>query len=223
MKTSEFIVPLADLERGPKHVTWPIAAQWLRQALDGTEAVPGPEPGELSVELSKNGREVMVRGELKASVTMPCARTLEPVPVEVATELFLLLAPAASGDTPHRRPRPARRDRPEKSGKGQAATPGPKAGAGKSAKQKGAGWGDDPVLTDQDAARDTYSGEEIVLDPFVREFILLELPMFPTQKGLPSEDSETIAGPSVEARAERPVDPRLLPLVEIASRLRNKE
>jgi uncharacterized protein len=221
VKTSEFVVPLADLERGPKHVTWPITAQWLRLALEGTEAVPAAEPGELTVELSKSGREVMARGKLSASVTMPCARTLEPVPVEVATELFLLLAPAPSGEPQNRRPRRRRADKSP--AKGPGGQPSPKAGPVKSAKPKGAGLDEDLVLTDQDAARDTYSGEEIVLDPFVREFILLELPMFPMQKGLPSDEPATIAGPSVEAPEERPVDPRLLPLVEIASRLRNKE
>jgi uncharacterized metal-binding protein YceD (DUF177 family) len=229
VNTSEFVVSLTDLERGPKQVTWPISATWLARALEGTEAVPGDRPGELEIEFSKNGREVMARGQLSVDVTMPCSRTLEPVPVEVASEVFLLLTPATTLDVGARRPRRVDRESPrdarEKGTTGKAAEKSTHSKGRPSGKQSGggAGWVEDPVLTEQDAARDTYSGEQIVLDRFVREFILLELPMFPMQKGLPSEEPATIAASGVEPSAERPIDPRLLPLVEIASRLRNKE
>ena len=205
---------LADLERGPKQVTWPVLPAWLEKALVGTEACPGSKPGELDIELSKNGREIMARGNLRVDLMMPCARTLEPVPVEVSTEVFLLLSPAVE-------PAPARRPRRAERGK----TPAPKGKAQKSAGRGsgGPGWAEDPVLTDKDAARDTYSGDTVVLDPFIREFLLLELPMVPMQKGLPSEEPPTIAPSSAGSPAERPVDPRLLPLVAIASRLRGKE
>jgi uncharacterized protein len=205
---------VADLERGPKHVTWAVQPQWLERALEGTEAGAGEPPGELEVELTKTGGEVMVRGRVRAHVTMPCARTLEQVPVEVESDVFLLLHPEKNPAAMARRPRRAEREATGKQRSGHKGT---------QAKARGGAWPDDPVLSDTDAARDTYSGEEIVLDAFVREFILLELPMVPTRKGLPSEEAPTIAGSSAEAPAERPVDPRLLPLAEIASRLRNKE
>jgi uncharacterized metal-binding protein YceD (DUF177 family) len=217
VNSSEFVVSLADLERGPKHVTWPVLPAWLHKALEGTEASPGDVPGSLDVELSKNGREVMARGSLQVGVTMPCSRTLEPVPVEVSSEIFLLLSPATEPDGGARRPRRADRSKAAPAGKGKGA---PKAGGRAGG---GSGWAEDPVLSDADAARDTYSGETIVLDRFVREFLLLELPMVPMQKGLPSEEVTTIAASSDGSPAERPMDPRLLPLVAIASRLRGKE
>ena len=215
MKTSEFVVPVADLERGPKELTWPVPRKWLELALEGTEATPADNLGELRAELTKNGREVMVRGHVRVPLSMPCARTLEPVPVEVSSDIFLLLAQASPVDQPGR---PVRR-------KERAATAGNRRPGAPvaSQKQRAGGWAADPVLTEDDAARDTYSGEQIVLDPFVREFILLELPMFPMQKGLPSEQTPIIAPSSAEEAAERPIDPRLLPLAELASRLRNKE
>ncbi|HEY6555834.1 MAG TPA: YceD family protein [Polyangiaceae bacterium] len=215
MNSSEFVVSLADLERGPKHVTWPVLPAWLHRALDGTEASPGEQPGSLEVELSKNGREVMARGNLVVGLTMPCSRTLEPVPVEVNSEIFLLLSPATEPDAGARRPRRAERSK--------GASPKGKGAQKPAGKKSGAGWSEDPVLSDSDAARDTYSGETVVLDRFVREFLLLELPMVPMQKGLPSEEPPTIAASSDGSPAERPVDPRLLPLVAIASRLRGKE
>ena len=76
-----------------------------------------------------------------------------------------------------------------------------------------------------------YCGEEIApgaqresdeaLDDFVREFILLDLPMFVVREDLRSAEDAAIA-PRDEDRteAERPIDPRLMPLAELASRLR---
>ncbi len=65
-----------------------------------------------------------------------------------------------------------------------------------------------------------------MLDGFVREFLLLELPMTVRRSDLPSTDDPAIAPPSAEpgGAEPRPIDPRLAPLAAIASRLRqNKE
>jgi DUF177 domain-containing protein len=68
---------------------------------------------------------------------------------------------------------------------------------------------------------DTYEGEEVVLDRFVREAILLESPTFP----LCSEACEGIRPASETApQPEGGVtDPRLLPLLELAKRKNWKE
>ncbi len=207
MAKAFFVVPLADLERGAKQVTWSIPPEWLRLALADTEATP-LGPGELSVELSKNGRQVMVRGEARVSVEMPDVRTLEPVPVELRPEVFLLLSPA---------PDPAdHRHRKGRRGRGPAKGP---------AKGHSGNWAEDPVLSDSEAAEDLYQGEQIELDSFVREFLLLELPMMPTTKGLHAEAAPAIApapADSGEAAEER-VDPRLAPLAAIKSRLSQKK
>ena len=64
--------------------------------------------------------------------------------------------------------------------------------------------------------------EKVVLDTFVREFILLDLPMSPTVSDLPSEDKAAIPpAPSAEgSEPSAPLDPRLAPLAAIAERLR---
>ena len=56
-----------------------------------------------------------------------------------------------------------------------------------------------------------YDGETVVLDDFVREAILLEIPIFP----LCSEDCPGIRPQALQAPADdvaSPVDPRLAPL-----------
>ena len=193
-----FVVPLTDLERGPKQVRWEIDARWLRWAFEATDATPCAEPGELNVELTKNGREVMVRGEAKATVNMPCARTLDPVAVALSAEIFLMLAPSAPAEPPRRRKAP-RAD----------------------ARRRAPAWETTPVLSENEAARDTFQGEQITLDDFVREFLLLELPMVVMRPDLPADTDGAYGLPPPDLGTERPIDPRLLPLIAIKSRLSN--
>jgi uncharacterized protein len=215
-----FVVPLTDLERGAKHASWTISVDWLRQALADTEATPQGN-GTLELELARTGRDVMVRGRAQLRVTMPCSRTLDPVDLKLEPEIFLLLTqaqpPAAAGAARRGgRRRPGRDEKP--------------------ARRRAAGDREEPVpeeaLRPEDAARDLFVGEQITLDPFIREFILLELPMFPTRSDLPSDAPAAIApasletapaGPGQQGDPPRRIDPRLAPLAEIASRLKSKE
>ena len=65
------------------------------------------------------------------------------------------------------------------------------------------------------------SGEEVVLDWFFREFILLEIPPYPRRSDLPSSEESLSSRPLADPPAEAmPVDPRLLPLLGLANRLR---
>ncbi|MEZ4231970.1 MAG: DUF177 domain-containing protein [Polyangiaceae bacterium] len=210
---AQFSVPLADLEDDERQLECAIPSAWLAQALEGTEARARGADGLLDVTLSKQGREVMVRGHLKAPIEMDCARSLEPFELDIETDVFLLLAPA-SGSTAAkpRNGKSAKKAPPQTSG----ASP---RDARKTKKQRTED-DEDELLSEEDAARDVYSGEEIVLDSFIREFILLELPLFP----LRSEDAPPIASPSSEPQtADRPIDPRLAPLAALRDRLRDKE
>lgn len=222
MSKPSFVVQISDLERGPKSIQWDIPVAWLRTALEGTEATPRGD-GELSVEVSKDGPKVMVRGHARASLTMPCARTLDPVDVEVTPDVFLLLSPSPadvrSAPGKKKAAPAAKTAKPGKAGNaGNAAKPH------ESGRRGHAGWSEDPELSDADMAGDTYTGDWVALDDFLREFIVLELPMFPMRRDLPSDPGPAIAPPHSDSRQERPIDPRLMPLAAIASRLRqNKE
>jgi DUF177 domain-containing protein len=198
-----FVVPVADLEQGPKRASWPLGLGWLRQIFEGTDAVP-ESAGELDVELTKNGRDVLVRGAARVHVQLPDARSLEPVSLLLEPEIFLMLSPASPPEAARR----ARRKR-------HAATD-------RRSEEGGRNWKDDPLLDGETAARDVYSGDLVVLDDFVREFLLLDLPMVVTRSDLPLDQNPAIRPPS-EPSPKSP-DPRLAPLAAIASRLRqNKE
>src|SRR5690606_20813641 len=204
----EFAVPVADLSRGEKSATWRIPAAWLKEVLAETEAEP-IEDGELSVELMKSGADVVVRGHADVRVTVPCVVTLTPLTFDLHPEIFLLLPPAPAGATS------------SKSGTGRrpAREARGKARVSKGEKADLRGWAEDPELSSEVGARDTFDGETVVLDDFVREFIVLELPLYPRCPDLPSDETPAIAPPSPESDGEKPIDPRLQPLAAIAKRL----
>jgi uncharacterized metal-binding protein YceD (DUF177 family) len=219
MSRPELVVPVADLESGPKHAIFTLSEAWLRRALEGTDATV-LRPGTLDVTLTKNGTSVLVRGHVSADLTMPCVVTLDPVAVPVHTAVVLMLSPQGGATTAHeghvarRRPRAETGDSAAKSGK--TRDPNPKTRA----KSEGH-WDETPVLDDETAGQDTYSGHEIVLDDFAREFLILELPMFPRRSDLPTGDAA--ANPPLPADSQpggdKPLDPRLSPLAELKSRL----
>lgn len=224
MSRPELVIPVADLERGPKQAEFVLSEAWLRRALEDTDAtVHGP--GKVEVTLSKNGAAVLVRGQLSADLTMPCVVTLDPVPVPVRTELVLMLSPEGGANTGHESHLARRKPRPTKEPAGSADKSGREHGSRAKSVGKGEGhWEDTPLLDEETAGQDTFDGHEVVLDGFVREFLLLELPMFPRRSDLPTGDAA--ANPPLpagsQAGGEKPLDPRLSPLAELKSRLEQK-
>lgn len=223
MTQGELVVAVADLERGAKQVHFELSEAWLRRVLESTDATP-VAPGQLDVTVSKNGTDVLVRGTLKAELTMPCVVTLDPVPVPVTTEILLMLSPRSATSAPVDGERPGRRRGRAKPSRGEGVAGGkapPKGGASAAPTHETGHWQETPVLTDEDAGKDTYEGHEIVLDDFVREFLILELPMFPRRSDLPTDT--TAANPPLPAGnqpgGQAPLDPRLSPLAELKSRL----
>ncbi|HEX2874213.1 MAG TPA: DUF177 domain-containing protein [Polyangiaceae bacterium] len=227
MSRPELVIPVADLERGGKHVEFVLSEAWLRRALEDTDATVST-PGKLDVTLSKNGPSVLVRGQLTVDLTMACVVTLDPVPVPVRAEILLMLSPASGATTEHeghvarRKPRPPKAEAPGAPEKARQAPE--RAGRGKGpAKAGGADghWEETPLLDEETAGQDTYDGHEIALDGFVREFLILELPMFPRRSDLPTDSPA--ANPPLPAGSQpggdKPLDPRLSPLAELKSRL----
>jgi uncharacterized protein len=91
----ELTIPVHDLDAGGKEVHLPLARGWLAHALEGTEIAPGEGGGELDVRLSKSGTDVVIHGELRGELVVPCARCLEPAKVSVRESISALAVPAA--------------------------------------------------------------------------------------------------------------------------------
>lgn len=194
MKTSSLLVPVADLEHQDEvSRDWELDPQWLAWALEGTEASSTGKLGRVSATLSRNGREILVRGRVEAEVELPCARTLDPARYDLRADLVLILRRRAE-------PRP---------GQPAAARRGPKRESR-----------DAETLGPEDTASDTFAGETIELDDFVREQLLLELPMFPLRSDLRSNEAPAMPPPPQGPGSGSSIDPRLLPLQALADRLK---
>ena len=204
MQQTLFSVPIRDLERSDQRRTWEIPPDWLTWALAESEASSAGTPGTLELYLKKTGREVLVKGRAQAMVTMPCARTLEPVPVALDAEILLLLTARATPGPNAAKAGPRQR---------KSAVPGAGTGRRESDDDDGAS----ERLSAEQAARDEYSGETIELDAFVREHLLLELPLFPVRSDLPFDSNAATNTPPDESGAAP--DPRLAPLAALASQL----
>jgi uncharacterized protein len=198
---ARFVIPANDIDISGVAIDAELAVDWIESEL-GDADVHATAPGHVSARLSESGKEIVVRGRIRAEVTTPCARCLQPAPVAVDTELALLLKPAP----PEPRQAPAGRRRGAADKEPAPAKP---TRARKDAEYEfGAG----------EADVDTYDGEEVVLDGFIREAILLEMPNFP----LCSESCPGIRAPALspgEATWEPAIDPRLAPLGALRDKL----
>ena len=196
-----FVIPTHDLDIDGRDVEFGIGTAWLRGALEGCESQPAGPEGHLHAHLTKTGNEVLVQGQIDVQLVVPCARCLRPVELRPHVELALLLFPA-----------PATKAQSDAS---RATRAGAKGADPKRRREE------DDAFSADEADVDTYEGDEVVLDRFVREAILLESPIFPlcseACEGIrPASDSASLTGQAV-------TDPRLLPLLELAKRRNMKE
>lgn len=109
MGPHEFVIATGDLDSGGKRYVFPVRAAWIRGALEEHEATAAGRDGSLDVRASTSGNDVVVHGTLKATLSVPCARCLEPVPFEVDEAVSVLFVPktamsdAGGGRKGHRR------------------------------------------------------------------------------------------------------------------------
>jgi len=100
MSAHEFSIPVSELDAAGKSYRFPVRVAWLRGALEGVgpsgraaEVTATGTDGELDVRASKSGNDVVVHGRVKAEVTTPCARCLEPATIRVDQPLSVLMVP----------------------------------------------------------------------------------------------------------------------------------
>jgi uncharacterized protein len=91
MAHHEFSIPVGDLDAAGKQFVFAVRAGWMRGALEGHEATTAGRDGELDVRASKSGNDVIVHGTLKAELSVPCARCLEPVRVAIDHPVSVLM------------------------------------------------------------------------------------------------------------------------------------
>jgi uncharacterized protein len=91
----EFIIRTLDLDAGGKDFSFEIRSPWIRGVLEDHEAKATDRDGKLEVRASKSGTDVVVHGTLDASLIVPCARCLEPVDIDVHSDLAVIYVPGS--------------------------------------------------------------------------------------------------------------------------------
>lgn len=81
------------------------------------------------------------------------------------------------------------------------------------------GEGKERELTDEEADTFSFEGETVVLDDLVRDELLLGVPMIP----LCSEDCPGMSPAPDQGPGNKPIDPRLAPLLDFAARKAKEE
>ncbi|MBL9025292.1 MAG: DUF177 domain-containing protein [Myxococcales bacterium] len=159
------VVAANDIDASGLRLDVELPVAWLKDRAAEAEGT-ATEPGRFEGRLSRSGRaDIVVRGRVKATFELPCARCLKAVLVPIDTEIGLLLKPRAAHEPPKANAKPA-------------AAPSTGDTQAKKAKRRKA---PEPEyeFTSEEADEDTYDGEKVVLDSFVREALLLEVPSFP--------------------------------------------
>ncbi len=213
---SLFAINAADIDAAGRSIEADLPVDWLDKQLADVD-VKATAPGFISVRLSRSGNEVVVRGKTRASLEAPCGRCLSPAKIEIEGDLALMLQPAK---TPA--PEPAADARSSKGTAAKSSSPGGASGGGKGKKAAKEKELPEYEFSSDEADVDTYDGETVVLDDFIREAILLEMPIFP----LCSEDCPGIRPASsevIDEGAEPRIDPRLAPLEALRAALAQKK
>jgi uncharacterized protein len=149
MHSAEFSISVHDLDAAGKPFRFVVPAAWIRGALEDTDVAPGGSDGELAGRLSKSGRDVVVRGRLRAELDVPCARCLQPARVAVDEDISALAVETGQLRDSHSQGRDKRDKEEDEPGADEAAD----------------------ILP--------FDGDSFVLDGLVRDELLLAIPMIP--------------------------------------------
>jgi uncharacterized protein len=95
MSEHELTIRVADLEYGSKEYDFVVRAPWIRGALEDHDATTNGDDGRLTVRASKSGPDVIVSGDLVATLSTTCGRCLGPAEFTVESKIQALFVPKA--------------------------------------------------------------------------------------------------------------------------------
>ena len=95
MSDHEFTIKTSEIDAAGKDYRFVLRSPWLRGVLEDHEATAASKDGVVAVRASKSGPDVVVHGSLDATVTVPCARCLDPVDVDVHSDVSVIYVPGS--------------------------------------------------------------------------------------------------------------------------------
>lgn len=88
---AEFVLNVQDIDEVGKDYAFPIRASWLASALDATGVGGDATEGTFELRANKQGRDILVRGRLRAGLVTECARCLGDAHIAVDADVTSLL------------------------------------------------------------------------------------------------------------------------------------
>jgi uncharacterized metal-binding protein YceD (DUF177 family) len=147
-----FVIAVQDVPTHEGSWIFAIPQDWGHAVFEKCDVAALEEPGELEVRVSRTGEGFLVEGLVRLTVAATCVRCLQPVPIEIAAPVAVLYVPGVVAD------RPATTER----------------GKDKSDQDEN----DEPEADDGPDV-EHFQNHQLVLDSYIRDTILLEVPMNP--------------------------------------------
>jgi uncharacterized protein len=89
-------IRLRDIPPEGRDREFPLDGAWFAESMRDMEGGWDRASGEVPVNFSRTGSEVLARGEVRARFSVPCARCLEPAAVEVRAPFATTFVPAGA-------------------------------------------------------------------------------------------------------------------------------
>lgn len=91
-----FVINVREFEDGMSDHLFEIPVDWVLGTLEGCQGIAaGHEPGAAELTVTKNGRELLIRGSARAPLSVSCVRCLEDFRLDVEAEIEVLMLPGA--------------------------------------------------------------------------------------------------------------------------------
>ncbi|MDI7268187.1 MAG: DUF177 domain-containing protein [Myxococcota bacterium] len=146
---TSLVIDTKAVEDQPTRWTFHLSRDWCFRAFADCDVAPLDEPGLLEVVVGRTGAGYLVRGHVRVALAATCVRCLEPTPVSVDTRFDVLFEPGKPGHDDGDAEREAPEDEED----------------------------EEQVSDGSDVER--FMGRTFALDKYVRDTVLLELPMNP--------------------------------------------
>ena len=98
----ELVLQVQDIDERGKDYDFELTPAWLDAALSETSLKRNPNAsgGRLHVHAQRNGVEILVTGDVDASLLVECGRCLQDTPLDVHTDITALLGPGKDDELP---------------------------------------------------------------------------------------------------------------------------
>jgi uncharacterized protein len=91
---AEFVLHVHELQDGVSSHSFEVSGEWLREQLADLQGISANgDTGSITLSSTKRGREVLLKGEVKAILQVDCVRCVETFELPIEGDIEVLMAP----------------------------------------------------------------------------------------------------------------------------------